>query len=115
MKEKFKKVTVVVKDKWNGFSKAVKIILCCVPVVLIAIIVIVANLASYKPTTVLYSGLTNTEAAEIAAIITDMGISDVKMNDKGDVIVPSSQVDNLRMQLSVQGYPKTNSDYSIWN
>lgn len=115
MKEKFKKVTVVVKEKWSGFSKAVKIILCCVPVVLIAIIVIVANLANHKSMTTLYSGLTTEEAGQIASIITDMGVKDVKMTDKGEVIVPSNQADNLRMQLSVQGYPKSSSDYSIWN
>lgn len=115
MKEKFKKVTVVVKEKWSGFSKAVKIILCCIPVVLIAIIVIVANLANPRGTTVLYSGLTTNEAAEIAAAITDMGIKNVKMTQSGEVIVPANEADNLRMQLSVQGYPKSSSDYSIWN
>lgn len=115
MKEKFKKVTVVVKEKWDGFSKAVKIAVCAVPVALIAIIIILAVILNHKTMTTLYSGLTNAEAAEISAIISDMGVSNVKMNDKGDVIVPSDQVDNLRMQLSVQGYPKTSSDYSIWN
>ena len=115
MKEKLKKVTVVIKDKWNGFSKAVKIMICCIPVALIAIIVILANILNHKSTTVLYSGLTTDEAAEIASTITDMGIEDVKMNDKGEVIVPSDQADKLRMELSVKGYPKSSSDYSIWN
>lgn len=115
MKERFKKVTVVVKEKWDGFSKAVKIAICAVPVAVVAIIIILAIILNHKTMTTLYSGLTNAEAAEISAVISDMGISDVKMNDKGDVIVPSDQVDNLRMKLSVQGYPKTSSDYSIWN
>ena len=74
MKEKLKKVTVVVKEKWSGFSKAVKIMICCIPVALIAIIVILANVLNNKSTTVLYSGLTTDEAAEIASTITDMGI-----------------------------------------
>ena len=115
MKEKLKKVTVVVKEKWSGFSKAVKIMICCIPVALIAIIVILANVLNNKSTTVLYSGLTTDEAAEIASTITDMGIKDVKMSDKGEVIVPSDQADKLRMELSVKGYPKSSSDYSIWN
>lgn len=115
MKEKLKKVTVVVKEKWSGFSKAVKIVVCCIPVALIAIIVILANILNHKSTTVLYSGLTTEEASEIAATITDMGISDVKMTAGGDVVVPSDQADSLRMQLSVRGYPKSSSDYSIWN
>ena len=114
MKEKFKKVTVVVKDKWNDFSTAVKVLLCLIPVVIIAIIIILANIGR-GGTTVLYSGLTNTEAAEIAAVITDMGVKNVKMTSKGEVIVPSKEADTLRMQLSVKGYPRTSSDYSIWN
>lgn len=114
MKEKFKKVTVVVKDKWNDFSTAVKVLVCCIPVVLVAIIIILANIGR-GGTTVLYSGLTNTEAAEIAAVITDMGVKNVKMTQKGEVIVPSKEADELRMQLSVRGYPKNSSDYSIWN
>ena len=114
MKERLKKVTVVVKEKWTGFSTAIKVVLCCIPVALIAIIVILANLGR-GGTTVLYSGLTNAEAAEIASVITDMGIKNVRMTDKGEVIVPSKQADTLRMELSVQGYPKNSSDYSIWN
>ena len=114
MKERLKKVTVVVKEKWEGFSTAVKVILCCIPVVLIAIIVILANIGR-GGTTVLYSGLTTTEAAEIATVITDMGVKNVRMTDRGEVIVPSKEADTLRMQLSVQGYPKESSDYSIWN
>lgn len=115
MKEKFKKVTVVVKEKWSGFSKAVKIAICAVPVALIAIIIILANVFNNKGTTVLYSGLTSAEASEIATAITDMGVKDVKLNANGDVIVPSDQADDLRMQLSVRGYPKGSADYSIWN
>lgn len=115
MKEKLKKVTVVVKEKWSGFSKAVKICVCCIPVALIAIIVILVNILNHKDMVTLYSGLTTDEAAEIASVVTDMGIKDVKMTQKGEVIVPSDQADSLRMQLSVQGYPKTSSDYSIWN
>ena len=114
MKERLKKVTVVVKEKWIGFSTAIKVVLCCIPVALIAIIVILANIGR-GGSTVLFSGLTNTEAAEIATVITDMGIKDVKMTQRGEVIVPSKQADDLRMKLMVQGYPKESSDYSIWN
>lgn len=115
MKEKFKKVTVVVKEKWGGFSNAVRIAVCAVPIALIVIIVILANVLNKKGMTVLYSGLSNAEASEIASTITDMGISNVRMTGSGDIIVPSDQADNLRMQLSVRGYPKSSSDYSIWN
>lgn len=115
MNEKIKKVTTVVKEKWTGFSKVVKILIIAVPIALIAIIIILANLLNHKDETVLYSGLTTEEAGTISAAITDMGITDVRMTGDGDIIVPSDQADYLRMQLSVQGYPKTSTDYDIWN
>ncbi len=115
MNEKVKKVTTVIKDKWTGFSKAVKILIIAVPVALIAIIIILVNLLNHKDEAVLFSGLTTAEAGEISAAITDLGVSDVRMNGNGDIIVPSDQVDNLRMQLSVQGYPKNSTNYDIWN
>ena len=114
MNERIKKVTVVIKEKWDGFSKAVKIVVVAVPLAVIAIIVLLAILLSHKDDVVLYSGLTTAEAGEIAAAINELGITDVRM--RGDeIIVKSDQVDDLRMQLAVKGYPKTSKSYDIWN
>lgn len=114
MNEKIKKVTTVIKDKWTGFSTAVKIMILAIPVALIAIIVILSIILNHKDEAVLYSGLTTEEASEIASVISDLGVRDVKL--KGDeIIVPSDQADNLRMQLAVQGYPKDSMNYDIWN
>ena len=66
MNEKFKKVTAVVKDKWTGFSTAVKIMIIAIPVAIIAIIIILANLLNSSGDVVLYSGLTSAEAGEIS-------------------------------------------------
>lgn len=114
MKERITKVTTVIKDKWTGFSTAVKVMLIAIPVALIAIIVVLTILLNHKGEAVLMSGLTTEEAGEISAAITALGVEDVKL--RGDeIIVPEDQVDNLRMQLAVQGYPKNSSNYDIWN
>lgn len=114
MKERITKVTTVIKDKWTGFSTAVKVMLVAIPVALIAIIVVLAILLNHKGEAVLMSGLTTEEAGEICSAITALGVEDVKL--RGDeIIVPEDQVDNLRMQLAVQGYPKNSSNYDIWN
>lgn len=114
MKERITKVTTVIKDKWTSFSTAVKVMLVAIPVALIAIIVVLAILLNHKGEAVLMSGLTTEEAGEISAAITALGVEDVKL--RGDeIIVPEDQVDNLRMQLAVQGYPKNSSNYDIWN
>lgn len=114
MNERIKKVTTVVKDKWTGFSLAVKIMIIAIPIALIAIIIILANIFNRTEDVVLYSGLTAAEAGEISGKIQEMGINDVTVKG-GEIIVPSNQADYLRMELAVQGYPKSSGDYSIWN
>lgn len=115
MNERVKKVTTFVKEKWTGFSTAVKIMVCAIPVALIAIIIILAALLNHKGQVTLFTGLAAAEQSEIARVISEMGVTDVSIKSNGDVIVPDDQADYLRMQLAVQGYPKDSSNYSIWN
>lgn len=113
MNERIKKVTTVVKEKWSGFSTAIKVMVIAIPVVLIAIIIILANILSHKNEAELYTGLNTQEAAEIVTAIEGMGIQGAKISG-GTITVPSDQVDYLRMQLAVQGYPNSSPDYKIW-
>lgn len=115
MNEKVKKITVKVKEKWTGFSKAIKIMLVAIPIAIIAIIIVLAVLLNHKDRGVLFSGLSTSEAGEIVTAINSLGITDVTLRDNGDIIVPAENIDNLRMQLSVQGYPKNAKNYDIWN
>lgn len=115
MNERIKKVTTVVKDKWSGFSKMVKVLICTIPVVIIAIIIILSVILNHKDTVTLFTGLTTTEVSEISRAITELGVTDVSIKSNGDVLVPEDQVDYLRMQLAVQGYPKSSDNYDIWN
>ena len=70
MNERIKKVTTTVKEKWSGFSTPVKVMLISIPVVIIAIIILLAVLLNHKDTSILYSNLTTEEALEIG---TDLG------------------------------------------
>lgn len=115
MNERIKKVTTVVKDKWSGFSKAVKILICAIPVVIIAIIIILSIMLNHKDEEALFTGLNTTEVSEISRVITELGVTDVTVKANGEIRVPSDQVDYLRMQLAVQGYPKSSDNYDIWN
>lgn len=114
MNERFKKITTTIKEKWSGFSNAVRVMIIAIPIAVIAIIILLVNLINHKNDAVLYSGLNNDEITEITTALSNMGVTDVKLSN-GDIIVPDDQVDYLRMQLAVQGYPKDNMDYSIWN
>ncbi|MGN1120479.1 MAG: flagellar basal-body MS-ring/collar protein FliF [Oscillospiraceae bacterium] len=115
MNERITKVTVAIKDKWTSLSRMVKVLVISVPIALVAIIIVLAVILNHKDSAVLYSGLTTEEAGTIASAITELGVTDVTVNNNGDVIVPEDQVDYLRMQLAVQGYPKSGTNYDIWN
>ena len=115
MNERLKKVTTVVKDKWSGFSKMVKILICTVPVAIIAIIIILSIILNHKDSATLFTGLTTTEVSEISRVITELGVTDVVVRSNGEIKVPEDQVDYLRMQLAVQGYPKSSDNYGRWN
>lgn len=116
MNERVKSVVTTVKTKWTDSSKMAKILLVSIPVVVIAIIIVLCViLNSNKRSVALFSGLSSTEAGEIAAAIQDLGVSEVTVNSSGDVIVPAEQENSLRMQMWVQGYPKSTTNYDIWN
>ncbi len=115
MNEKLKNSVTVVKEKWSDASKMTKVLLVTVPIALIAIIIVLVILLNHKDDAVLFSGVEQTEAGQIASAITALGVTDVTVKDNGDIIVPENQVDYLRMQMYMQGYPTSSTDYEIWN
>lgn len=116
MNEKLKSVVTTVKTKWTDASKMAKILIISIPIVVVAIIIVLCVLLnSNKGTAVLFSGLSSTEAGEISAAIQELGVTEVTVNANGDVIVPAEQENTLRMQMWVQGYPKSTTNYDIWN
>lgn len=117
MNEKIKTVVTTVKTKWTDSSKMAKILIISIPVVVIAIIIVLCVLLnSNKSTAVLFSGLQSSEAGEIAAAISAVDSSaEVTVNSNGDIIVPAEKADSLRMQMWAQGYPKSTTNYDIWN
>ncbi len=116
MNERLKSVATTVKTKWTDSSKMAKILIVSIPIVVIAIIIILCIIFNAsKGTVALFSGLTSSEAGEIAAAIQELGVNEVTVNANGDVIVPAEQENTLRMQMWVQGYPKSTTNYDIWN
>lgn len=116
MNERIKKVTTVVKEKWSGFTMPIKVMLISIPVVIIAIIILLAILLNHKDTSILYSSLTTEEALEIGTAIEQMGIDSKDIQISGGTIrVPADKQNELLMKLAVQGYPKSSTNYSIWN
>lgn len=115
MNEKIKNTVTTVKEKFSGLTKVAQVLLITVPIAVIAIIIVLVIILNQKGKAVLFSGVEEQEAGQIAAAITALGVTDVTIEDDGDIIVPEDQVDYLRMQMYMQGYPTSSTDYEIWN
>ena len=115
MKDKLSAFWSGFKSKWGSLAKNLRIfIITAIAVVAVGAIVltIILNQKSY---TAIYTGLDGEECSQIASAINDLGVTDVKIGADGSVSVPSDQSDNIRMQLSIQGYPKSTFNFDVWN
>ena len=115
MKDKLSAFWDGFKSKWSSLAKNLRIfIITAIAVVAVGAIVltIILNQKSY---TAIYTGLDSEECSQIASAINDLGVTDVKIGADGSISVPSDQSDNIRMQLSIQGYPKSTFNFDVWN
>ena len=115
MKDKLSAFWNGFKSKWGSLAKNLRIfIITAIAVVAVGAIVltIILNQKSY---TAIYTGLDGEECSQIASAINDLGVTDVKIGADGSISVPSDQSDNIRMQLSIQGYPKSTFNFDVWN
>ena len=115
MKDKLSAFWNGFKSKWGSLAKNLRIfIITAIAVVAVGAIVltIILNQKSY---TAIYTGLDSEECSQIASAINDLGVTDVKIGTDGSISVPSDQSDNIRMQLSIQGYPKSTFNFDVWN
>ena len=115
MKDKLSAFWSGFKSKWSSLAKNLRIfIITAIAVVAVGAIVltIILNQKSY---TAIYTGLDSEECSQIASAINDLGVTDVKIGADGSISVPSDQSDNIRMQLSIQGYPKSTFNFDVWN
>lgn len=116
LKETLGKIWETVKTKWTEIGRKGQIIFFAVLGVVVASAVIVAILTNNTGYAVLYPAASSEEASEILSVIrNDLGTTDVTVNGKGDILVPENEVENLRVQLSILGYPKSTFNYDVWD
>ncbi len=75
-----------------------------------------AGLAFYlntRPYVVLFQEVNETEATQIATVLNDSEVN-YKYRAGGTILVPESQVDTLRAQLIMAGYPKSGFSYDTY-
>ncbi len=116
VKDFFGKTLGKVKTGWTNMGRKGHIIFFAVAGVVIVSLIVAIVLATKTEYAVLYSGASAEETAEVLSIVSnDLGATEVTVNEKGDIIVPKDEVEQLRMQLSMQGYPKSTFNYNIWD
>lgn len=77
---------------------------------IVAIIAIAATLTYFSTRTTmaqLFTGLSTTEAGQIADVLTAQGTAYELANGGTTILVPEEQVDQLKVSLASQGYPET--------
>lgn len=115
MNEQVEKILAPIKSFWEKQNKKRRIVMISVlaGIVLIAlVIVIILNVKQY---TTLYSGLSQEETVEVMKVLQEKQI-DYKTEGNGStILVEQSQEPLIRMQLAMEGHPKTAPDYGLYD
>ena len=116
VKEILGKITGAIKTRWEALNKTIRIIIIAVASVIVVSLIVLIIINSITHYAVLYSGASPEETAEVISLLQgDLGETDVRIDNNGDIFVPANRLETLRAQLSVRGYPKTTFNYNIWD
>jgi len=113
LRDKLEQLLVKVKEANEKLSKRNRIlIIACVAAILVVAVAGALILNAVNNTT-LFTDISQTEAVEIMRQLEDMGVSNTSYSN-GTITVPARQVDSLRAQLVMLGYPKQGLTYDIF-
>ena len=116
VKETFGKFFGAVKTKWTDMGKKGHIIFFAVLGVVVISAIVTIVLATRTEYAVLYRDATAEERTEVLSILSnELGAEEVTVDSDGNILVPKEQVETLRVQLSMQGYPKSAFNYEVWD
>lgn len=116
VKEILGKITGAIKTRWEALNRTIRIIIIAVASVIVVSLIVLIIINSITRYAVLYSGASAEETAEIITVLQgELGETDVRVDNNGDILVPANRLETLRAQLSVKGYPKTTFNYDIWD
>lgn len=114
MRERFDKILGQLKEINAKLTKRNRILIIGGIVAVLLIAVVGAVILNSTPYDLLYTGVTQQDAKDIMGVLQESGVS-AKYDSDGNISVPKEQVDELRAQLAVQGYPKSGFTYSTFS
>lgn len=117
MKEQLTKLLTTIKEFWKKqtpkFRKIVKV--SGIGIVVLAVVLTVALNVSKSQYKTLFPGMSSEETVQVSAAIKDMEYTvDVKFDSNGNIMVPSSQYDKVKLDLAAMDFPKSTLSYDIF-
>lgn len=109
LKKTFQKIV----ERFKNLSSGQKTRLIVLVMLVAAIIVTASVFLNRKSYGVLYSGMEAADAGEVISLLNEMGV-DAKSQGTDTILVESSKVDSVRMELAAEGYPKSGYDFDIF-
>lgn len=105
------------KESWQNMPGKTRNIIKAIAAgtVAIALVAIIAlNLTKDKGYGTLFTGLSQEEAQEVAALLQTDGVAYIYEDGSGSIRVPQESVDQTRATLLSQGYPKNGFAYDMY-
>lgn len=116
VKETLAKIGNFFKSKFSSLSKKTIITISAVAAALIVSAIILAVIMNQVHYAVLFKETSATDTTEIVTYAREtLGVQDIKINANGDILVPENKVEEMRVSMSIAGFPKTTFNYDIWN
>lgn len=113
MVELLKNVPEKLKEYWSKQTKNKKITIIVLFVSVILLSVLTIYLLNKTEYSVLYSGLSDSEAGEIYRRLVEDNY-DVKVGKNGVLYVPKKYENQIRLEMAAEGYPKSGLNYDIF-
>jgi flagellar M-ring protein FliF len=101
------------KLSWTGLQPKVKRRVVLFFILLLVCLSLISFLLGRVEYTILYSDLEAGEAQEVLTVLQDLGVK-TKVQGNGSVLVDAKQEEQVRIQLAMQGYPKTGLNYDLY-
>lgn len=98
---------------WSNLEKSKKRNIIILSSLILLAIVIASILLSREDYVVLYSGLDEKEAAEVFTKLEELGAKP-KLDGTSTILVPEDKEPQIRMQMAMEGYPKSGFNYDIY-
>lgn len=98
---------------WSNLEKPKKRNIIIIGSLILLAIIVASVVLSRDEYVVLYSGLDEKEAAEVFTKLDELGAKP-KLDGTSTILIPKDQEPHIRMQMAMEGYPKSGFNYDIY-